>query len=188
MTELKIQLCYALPLHFLRIITSILPDNRVGIRIRGWLCSPFIHKCGNGLKLGRDVTILNSYNLTIGDNVYLAKGTWINAMGGLTLEDEVVFGPYVTISTLQHTFKDHSVVKGGSVAAPVIVKSGTWIAAHCSVKCGVTIGTGNLIAANSFVSSDTPDHMISGGVPAKTIKKVPQGGTEFQSRSEYLQE
>jgi acetyltransferase-like isoleucine patch superfamily enzyme len=108
-------------------------------------------------------------------------------MGGLTIGDEVSFAPYVVISTLQHVFKDGSVHKGGSVARPVSIGRGTWLAAHVSVKCGVSIGKGNLVAANACVVKDTPDHVIVGGVPAKVIGPNEDGEAEFQTRAELEQ-
>ncbi|WGH76981.1 acyltransferase [Tenacibaculum tangerinum] len=171
MKEIKNQLRYVLPLWLVSLITSWLPDNRIVIRIRGFLMGFFLKKCGKNFTVGRDVTLLNTFNLTVGDNVYLAKGCWLNAMGGLEIEDEVVFGPYVVISTLQHTFKNKSVKQGGSIAKKVHIKKGSWLAANSSVKCGVTIGKGNLIAANSFIVDDTEDNKVLGGVPAKVIKE-----------------
>ncbi len=179
------QLRYTLPLWFVLLLTNWMPDNRISIRIRGFLASFFIKKCGKNFTLGRDVTLLNTYNLIIGDDVYIAKGCWLNAMGGITIEDEVVFAPYVVISSLQHVFKDNSVRFGGSISAPVLIGRGTWLAAHSAVKCGVNIGKGNLIAANAFVVSSTNDNKILGGVPAREIKDNENREAAFYSRKEY---
>ncbi|MHC5061003.1 MAG: acyltransferase [Planctomycetota bacterium] len=92
-------------------------------------------------------------------------------MGGLTIEDEVVIGPYVVISTGTHGFKDNSVRFGGTVMQPVVIGRGTWLAAHTVVRAGVNIGSGVLVAGNAAVSKDVPDNVIVGGVPAKIIKQ-----------------
>lgn len=186
MNEIYIQLRYILPLWFVQLITGWLPDNRITIRLRGLMAKPFIGRCGKNFTLGSNVTLNSPHNLNIGDNVYIAKGTWLNALGGLTLEDEVVVAPYVVISTLQHVFKDGSVRFGGSTAAPVRIGKGSWLAAHVSVKCGVTIGRGNLIAANAFVVNDTDDFKVLGGVPAKVIKDNSDGIASFFSRRDLL--
>jgi len=179
------QIRWALPLWFVCFITNWMPDNRVTLRIRGFLASFFIKKCGKNFLLGRDVTLLNTNNLYIGDNVYIAKGCWLNAMGKLIIEDEVVLGPYVVISTLQHVFKDNSVRFGGSIAAPVIIGKGSWLAAHSSVKCGVKIGKGNLVGANAFVTKNTNDNVMLGGVPAQVIGVVKNREADFYSRREF---
>jgi acetyltransferase-like isoleucine patch superfamily enzyme len=164
------QIRYILPLWFVLLITNWFPDNKITIKIRGVLAKNFIKKCGINFTLGRDVTINNSHNLTIGDNVYIAKGTWINALGGVFIEDEVVIAPYVVISSLQHSFKNGSVRFAKSYKASVKIGKGSWLASHVSIKCGVSIGKGNLIAANAFVSNDTDDFKILGGVPARVIR------------------
>ena len=189
MNEMKIQLRWNLPVWFIGFFTSFLPDNRYSIKIRGTLMRPFIKRCGKNFQLGGGVTLLNTYNLEIGDNVYIARGTWINSMGGLRIEDEVVIAPYVIISTMQHQFKNYSVRFAPSIKGEVLIGKGSWIAGHASIKCGVKVGQGNLIAANSFVASDTDDNYIYGGVPAKKIKKLENmedDSESFYSRSEIL--
>jgi acetyltransferase-like isoleucine patch superfamily enzyme len=182
LAELKHQLRWALPLRAVQLATAWFPDNSVAVRVRGALARPFIARCGRGFQLGRDVTLLNTYALEIGDEVYIAKGSWLNAMGGLQLEDEVVIAPYVVISTLQHVFKDGSVRFGGSIARSVRIGRGTWIAAHASVKCGVSVGTGVLVAANSCVVNDIEANTVVGGVPARTIGPNRDGEPELFSR------
>lgn len=172
MKNIFLLLRYNIPIHFIFFLTSWLPDNRISVRVRGILASFFINNCGKNFTIGRNVTLLNSYNLSIGNNVYIATGCWINAMAGLEIEDEVVFGPYVVISTLQHNFKNNSIRFGGSTLEKVKIGKGSWLAAHSSIKCGVNIGKGNLIAANAFVTKNTADYKIYGGVPAVEIKEI----------------
>ncbi len=182
--ELWLQLRWALPIWLIGLLTNWWPDNRFAIKIRGIMARPFIRKCGCNFALGAQVTLLNTHNLEIGKDVYIARGAWLNCMAGLTLEDEVVISPYVVISTVQHVFKNGSVRHGGSIGRPVRIKRGTWLAAHATVKCGVTIGAGNLVGANAAVVSDTPDHVIVGGVPAKTIRPNADGDADFHTRRE----
>ena len=182
MNELIYQLRWALPIWLVGVLTNWWPDNRVSLRLRGLFASPFIGKCGRGLQLGRNVTLLNPHRLVIGDHVYVAQGCWLNCLGGLTLQSEVILGPYVTISTLQHVFKDGSARFGGSIRGPVMIGRGSWLAAHVSVKCGVSVGCGSLVAANAAVASDVPDHVIAGGVPAKVIGDNNDGEASFSRR------
>lgn len=122
------------------------------------------------LELGRDVTLLGINNLLIGDNVYLAKGTWINGKGKVVIEDEVIIAPYVIVVSTSHGFQDGSVRYGGTHFAPVLISKGTWVAAHCTIASGTTIGSGCMIGANSFVSGNFGSNLFIGGVPAKVIK------------------
>lgn len=184
MHEVFVQLRWVLPMWLVGLLTNWLPDNRATLSLRGLLAKPFIRRCGRGFQLGRDVTLLNSHRLELGNHVYIAKGSWLNALGGLVLEDEVVLGPYVVISTLQHVFQKGSVRFGGGISGPVRIGRGSWLAAHVSVKCGVTVGKGNLVAANAAVKSDTPDGVIVGGVPAKIVGENHDGKADFFSRAD----
>jgi len=186
MKELVNQLRWSLPLWLVGLCTNWWPDNRISLKLRGALARLFIRRCGRNFHLGSHVVLLNPGNLEIGDNVYIAHGAWLNAMGGLVIEDEVIIAPRVVVSTLQHVFKDGSVRFGGSIARPVHIGRGSWLAAHVSVKCGVTIGRGCLVAANSAVTKDLPDGVRAGGVPAKVLGPNQDGEAEFQDRFEML--
>jgi acetyltransferase-like isoleucine patch superfamily enzyme len=182
--ELRHQLRWSLPVWAVGLITNWWPDNRVSCRVRGALVRPFIKECGRRLELGAHVTLLNTHRLVIGDDVYIARGTWLNALADLHIESEVVIAPYVVISTLQHVFTNRSVRFGGSIGRSVRIKRGTWLAAHTTVRCGVTVGRGCIVAANSCVTADTPDDAIVGGVPARFIAVNTDGAAAFSSRSE----
>lgn len=81
-------------------------------------------------------------------------------MGNLTIEDDVVMGPYVVISTGTHTFKDNSVMKGGTLMRPVTIGNGTWLAAHVVVAASVKIGRGVIVAGNAAVTKDVSDNVM----------------------------
>lgn len=159
----------------MQLITSWLPDNKVTIRLRGILVSPFIKQCGKGFTLASGVTINGPQGLHVGNHVYFAKGTWINAKAGIYIEDRVLFGPNVVISSAQHVFANGSFATGQNIFKPITIKEGSWLAANVTVKCGVVIGKGNLIASNSSVVRDTPDFHLIAGVPAEAIKPISEG-------------
>ena len=160
---------YDFPIWLMGLLTNWLPDNRWTIRLRGWLFRPFIFQCGENFTIAKNVQLKSTNKLSIGKDVYIASGVWLNAMGELTIEDEVVIGPYVVISTGIHTFKDNSVGKGGTVMAPVKIGRGTWLAAHVSVKAGVSVGSGVLVGAGAVVTKNMPNNTFVAGVPAKVI-------------------
>ena len=184
MHELIYQLRWALPMWLVGLLTNWWPDNRLTLRLRGALARPFIGKCGRGFQLGRNVTLLNTHRLEIGAHVYVPQGGWLNGLGGMTLESEVILGPYVVISTLQHVFKDGSARFGGSTSGPVRIGRGSWLAAHVSVKCGVSVGQGTLVAANAAVAGDLPAGVVAGGVPAKVIGENRDGEANFFRRED----
>src|SRR5690554_4742682 len=55
-------------------------------------------------------------------------------------------------------------------ASPTIIEHDVLISANVVILSGVTLGTGCVIGANSFVNCDIPPYSIAVGSPAKVIK------------------
>lgn len=157
-------------IHFVMLITGWLPDVTPVLKLRGLLARMAFQKCGHNLQMARNVYIAFPDRLNIGRDVYLANGAWIQAGGGITLEDEVLIGPYVVLIAGDHGYDNGSYRFAMGQRAPIHLKRGCWIGAHASVLKGVTIGEGALLAANAVANRDLPDYSISGGVPAKVLR------------------
>jgi acetyltransferase-like isoleucine patch superfamily enzyme len=162
---------YNWPLHFVLLITNWLPDNVFFIRLRGKLARPFFKKAGNNLGLGRNLTFYDPSNIVIGDDVYIAYGCWFNGSGEITIENEVLFGPYCVVVSSNHSLLNESYRYGPPIFKPIFIKKGAWVGAHVTVLAGTTIEQGALVAANSVVSKVVSKLSIVGGVPAKIITK-----------------
>ena len=53
---------------------------------------------------------------------------------------------------------------------PIIVENDVWLASNVTVKEGVTIHNGAVVAMESLVTKDVPPYAIVGGCPARIIK------------------
>jgi len=157
--------------HFITVATSLLPDLRPVLWLRGFLLRPSFKSCGGNLQVARHVTVNFTNRLEIGRDVFIATGCWLHAGGGIVLEDEVQLGPYTVLVTGDHTPIEGSYRYGLSRRAPIQICQGAWVAAHATVTKGVVIGRGALLAANSVTTHDVPSFAIAGGVPARVIQK-----------------
>lgn len=160
-----------IPIHIIMLMTALLPNHAITTRIRGMMLRPFFKKCGKGLKVASGVIILKPDKIEIGENVYIAHNVWINAVGGLIIEDGVIISPFSVIDTSKHKFEDGAVTHKSSFNKIKIGK-GTWITAHCVITDNVVIENGVLVAANSVVTHNVDKNTMIGGVPAKFIKKI----------------
>jgi acetyltransferase-like isoleucine patch superfamily enzyme len=172
MSEILYHLRWSLPIWLVQLLTAWLPDNRFTVRARGFLVGRLIGRCGRRFRLAKGVSLIGASELCIGDDVYVARDCFLNCGGGMVLEDGVVLGPFVVLSTMQQVFADGMVQRADCIVRPIRIGQGSWLAAHTVVKCGVTIGPGTAVGANSAVVSDIPGHVLAAGVPAKVIGPV----------------
>jgi acetyltransferase-like isoleucine patch superfamily enzyme len=107
---------------------------------------------GNHTRIGIHNTIIGP--VTIGNHVNLAQG--------------------ITVTALNHNFKDTSkrIDEQGISTKPVVIGNDVWIGANAVVLPGVTIGRHVGVAAGAVVTDNVPDNVVVGGVPAKIIKQL----------------
>lgn len=146
-------------------------DNPSGARARGKLYEPYLLECGKNFKIAAQAFIYNPNKLRVGDNVYIGFNSYLGE-GAITLKDEALIGPFVSIAASNHLMKDGSFRFGGFAEEPIVIGKGTWLAGHTSVTAGVHIGDSCLVAAGAVVAKSFPDGVIIGGVPAREIGKT----------------
>lgn len=169
------------PLHLVLLITNWLPDNVPFLRLRGWLARPFLGRCGPGLRLGRNVVLYNPSQLFIGDDVYLAYGTWIAAVAPIHIESQVLVGPYCVLASSDHVRTGASFATPSMRSAPIRVGSGSWLASHVVITAGVTVGPSSLAGAGAVLTKDVPPGATVGGVPARNLTRPDPGASGLAS-------
>lgn len=124
----------------------------------------------------QDVTVFTPLYINYGKHIAIGKNVFINfdctflALGGITIEDDVLIGPKVSLITESHPM--HPEQRKGLIGKPVHIKKNAWIGANATILPGVTIGENAVVAAGAVVVKDVPDNTIVGGIPAKFIKNV----------------
>ncbi|REC63849.1 sugar O-acetyltransferase [Chryseobacterium pennae] len=106
----------------------------------------------------------------IGKNVFINFDCTFLDLGGITIEDNVLIAPKVSLLSEGHPVSSedrHSLMVGS-----IHIKKNAWIGANATILPGVTIGENSIVAAGAVVSKDVPDNTIAGGIPAKTIKQI----------------
>ena len=99
--------------------------------------SALLKRCGKNLKLAPAVHIYNPKRLSLGDNVYIGYNSYIGD-GDITFDDEVVLGPFCSVTGGNHLYRDGSVRFGGYEYKPVHIGKGTWLGpTKCPYQCGL---------------------------------------------------
>jgi acetyltransferase-like isoleucine patch superfamily enzyme len=104
--------------------------------------------------------------------VGIAQNCFIQVRGEVIIEDNVIFGPNVSVFSENHNFGDPElpVTVQGENRKGVTIESGVWIGTRSIILDGVRVGKNSIVAAGSVVNKDVLPYSIVGGVPAKLIK------------------
>jgi acetyltransferase-like isoleucine patch superfamily enzyme len=111
-------------------------------------------------------------DVIIGDDTRI--GIHNTIIGPVTIGNHVNLAQGITVTALNHNFKDTSlrIDEQGFSTKPIVIGDDVWIGANAVILPGVTIGKHVVVAAGAVVTKDVPDNTIVGGVPAKEIKKI----------------
>lgn len=129
-----------------------------------------------GTEIDPTVTVFTPLHINYGKHTKIGKNVFINFdcvfldLGGITIEDNVLIAPKVSLLTESHptSIADrHSLIP-----KPIHIKKNAWVGANATILQGVTIGENSIVAAGSVVSKDVPDNVVVGGIPAKILKTI----------------
>ncbi len=127
-------------------------------------------------KIDKSTTVFVPFHTNFGKHIKLGKNVFINHacsfldLGGITIEDDVLIGPRVNLTTENHPV-DPAKRKFLDLKR-IVIKRNAWIGAGATILPGVTVGENSIIAAGAVVNKDVPPNTIVGGIPAKVIKKI----------------
>jgi acetyltransferase-like isoleucine patch superfamily enzyme len=127
-------------------------------------------------EIDESVAVFTPLYLNYGKNIKIGKNVFINFdcvfldLGGITIEDNVMLAPKVSLLSEGHPLEPET--RHALVPKPIHIKKNAWIGAGATILQGVTIGENAVVASGAVVSKDVPDNVIVGGIPAKIIKTI----------------
>ncbi len=129
-----------------------------------------------GNEIDKSVDVFTPLYINYGKHTKIGKNVFINFdctfldLGGITIEDNVLIAPKVSLLSEGHPVSPenrHSLMVGH-----IHIKKNAWIGAGAIILQGVTIGENSIVAAGAVVSTNVPDNTIAGGIPARVIKEI----------------
>jgi len=95
---------------------------------------------------------------------------YIDARNGIILEDNVYFGPRVSLISMNHNLNN---LKEYTICKPIIIRKNSWLATNCIILAGVELGEHTIVAAGAVVTKSFPEgNQLLAGNPAIVIKKI----------------
>lgn len=99
---------------------------------------------------------------------------YIDARNGIILENNVYFGPRVSLISMNHNLNN---LKEYTISKPIVIRKNSWLATNCIILAGVELGEHTIVAAGAVVTKSFPEgNQLLAGNPAVVIKKIPQQG------------
>jgi acetyltransferase-like isoleucine patch superfamily enzyme len=119
-----------------------------------------------GLDLGPDPILI------VGDGVVLGRGSHVIADTTVTIGPDTYCGPYVYITSTNHSYDDpHTPVgKQWPRTSRVTIGAGCWLGTGAVILPGARLGRNVVVAAGAVVRGEVPDHAVVAGAPAKVVR------------------
>ena len=118
-----------------------------------------------------------------GTNIEFKGGAYINFNcnfvddGRITIGDNALFGPAVTIATVGHPLDP--TMREYMYTDPVTIGDNCWIGENVYICPGVTIGDNSVIGAGSVVVHDVPANCIAVGNPCRVLREIGEQDKKF---------
>lgn len=135
---------------------------------------------------GKNFEVFAPFYCEYGVNIHVGQNCFVNYksvfldVAPITLGNNVLIGPNVTLATPNHPFlaeeRAFADYPDGchelEYAQPITIGDHSWLCAGVTVCGGVTIGAGSIITAGAVVTRDIPPNSIAAGVPARVLRQI----------------
>ncbi len=129
-----------------------------------------------GSEIDESVAVFTPLYINYGKNTKIGKNVFINFacvfldLGGITIEDNVLIAPKVSLLSEGHPVSPED--RNSLVPGHIRIRKNAWIGAGATILPGVTIGENAVVAAGAVVSKDVIANTVVGGIPARHIKNI----------------
>ncbi|MBU3129320.1 sugar O-acetyltransferase [Clostridium tagluense] len=119
------------------------------------------------------------YNISIGENFYSNYNCTILDCAKVTIGDNVMFAPNVSLFTAGHPIHFEPRNAGLEYAFPINIGNNVWLGGGVIVNPGITIGDNVVIGSGSVVTKDIPPNSIAVGNPCKVIRQISEEDKKY---------
>ena len=119
------------------------------------------------------------WNIEVGEDFYANYNFMVLDVGKVTIGDNVMIAPNVSIYTAGHPVHPESRNSGYEYGIPVSIGNNVWIGGNVVILPGVSIGDNVVIGAGSVVTKSIPDNVIAAGNPCRIIREITESDRRF---------
>ncbi|MDR1762313.1 MAG: sugar O-acetyltransferase [Bacteroidales bacterium] len=127
------------------------------------------------------------YNISTGENFYANFDCIILDVCKVSIGDNVLFGPRVSIYTAAHPIDAQVRNTLLEFGKPVTIGNNVWIGGNVVINPGITIGNNVVIGSGSIVTKNIPDNVIAAGNPCKIVREINRNDARYweEKQNEY---
>lgn len=136
-------------------------------------------------KAGDNICIEQPFHCDYGKNIEVGKNFFANYnctildVGKVTIGDNVMFAPNVSIYTAGHPIHPDSRNSGYEYGIGITIGDNVWIGGSVVINPGVHVGNNVIIGSGSVVTKDVPDNVIVAGNPCKIIREIKEEDRKY---------
>lgn len=128
------------------------------------------------------------YNIQVGENFYANYNLTILDVGKVTIGDNVMFAPHVSIYTAGHPLHPETRNTGYEYGIGISIGDNVWIGGNVVILPGVTIGNNVVVGSGSVVTKDLPDNALAAGKPCRVLRSITEEDKNYYFRNRCFDE
>ena len=132
------------------------------------LLRAFGSKIGKGVVVKPNVNIKYPWKMTIGNNVWIGEGVWIDNLAPVFVGDNTSISQGALLLTGSHNYKNSTF---DLIVKEIILEDGVWIGAKSIVCPGVTCKSHSVLTVGSVATKNLEPYFIYQGIPAEKKRR-----------------
>lgn len=128
------------------------------------------------------------HHVSLGSNVYINFNCTLLDDAHITIGDNTMIAPNVTIIAASHPVSPSLRADGYGCNQPVFIGKNVWICSNVTILPGVHIGDNSVIGAGSVVTKDIPANVIAFGNPIKIHREITSDDDIYYNHGQLISE
>lgn len=142
------------------------------IKSKNTLLKKLLNSLGSSFHIESPFRCDYGSNISIGDNFYANYNCTILDCAKVSIGNNVLFAPNVSLFTAGHPIHHELRNAGIEYAFPITIGDNVWIGGGVIINPGISIGSNVVIGAGSVVTKDIPSNTIAIGNPCKILRAI----------------